>query len=165
MKYFYIFTACIFLQLLFVSVGWAHGTQGDVVQSEGYLITAEYDDGEPMNYAEIKIKAPGSNVPFQTGRTDLLGHFLVKPNIPGNWEVEVLDGMGHRLALAFTVDENLKGDTADNKDSPITADIKPLWKAVVGVSIIFGVFGILFGLRANHLNSVPHGGKGRIRPE
>jgi nickel transport protein len=142
---------CVLFQIFSITEGWSHGTQGDVIPSDGYLVTAEYDDGEPMNYAEIKIKSPDSDVPFQTGRTDLLGHFLFKPDRPGKWEIEVLDGMGHRLALEVLVDENNEENAISIKNDLENRDIKPFWKAVVGVSIIFGFFGLWYGWKAKQL--------------
>ncbi|MGD9158617.1 MAG: hypothetical protein PVG39_09440 [Desulfobacteraceae bacterium] len=146
------FTGCIVFIMLSAATVWPHGTHGGIVNSDGYLITAKYDDGEPMNYAEVNINSPGSDIPFQTGRTDLLGHFLFKPNSPGKWEIEVLDGMGHRLALELTVDDN-KVDSSDKKNDLEKGDIRPVWKAVVGISVIFGFSGIIYGWRAKQLSN------------
>ncbi len=130
---------------------WAHGTNGSIVKSEGYCVTAFYNDGEPMNYSEVKITGPGSDTPFQIGRTDLLGCFMFKPGNPGPWSVEVLDGMGHRLALDLTVDA--KAETSDNNGSNIVmySPAEQAGKAVTGLSVIFGLCGILYGLRARRL--------------
>ena len=151
MKYLILIMICVLIQIFSVGKSWSHGTQGDVVLSEGYLVSAEYADGEPMNYAEIKIKSPDSDIPFQTGRTDLLGHFLFKPDKPGKWEIEVQDGMGHRLALEVLAGENNEMNAGSKKSELENIDIKPVWKAVVGVSIIFGFFGLWYGWKAKQL--------------
>lgn len=75
---------CIAFYVMSTAIGWTHGTKGSVARSGGYLVTAEYSDGEPMNYAEVKITSPDSDIPFQNGRTDLLGCFLFKPIVLDN---------------------------------------------------------------------------------
>ncbi len=84
---------------------WSHGVKGHIILSESYLVTAQYDDGEPMSYSEMEIKSSDSQLPFQKGRTDRQGCVMFKPDGPGNWQVVVNDGRGHRLALDLTVDE------------------------------------------------------------
>ena len=131
---------------------WAHGTHGSVVKSDGYLVAAEYDGGEPMNYAEVKITSPNAEIPFQTGRTDMLGHFLFKPHNPGSWEIEVLDGMGHRLALELIVDTE---DETDNNETNINLSAgrnKTPGNVVIGLSLIFGLSGTIYGWRARRFN-------------
>jgi nickel transport protein len=149
MKSFTIITAWIAFQLLWPTAGWSHGVRGGVVRSDGYLVTAEYDDGEPMSYAAVEIKSPDSNIAFQTGRTDRNGLFMFRPDREGRWRIVVQDNMGHRLA----VHPEVAGDTADAKaadaESRVTSsDLTRAGKAVMGLSIIFGVFGLWYGWRA-----------------
>ena len=148
MRLYIILAGCIAFYVMSTAIGWTHGTKGSVARSGGYLVTAEYSDGEPMNYAEVKITSPDSDTPFQTGRTDLLGCFLFKPHSPGQWEIEVLDGMGHRLALKLIVDAENGSDTSSKNIETVTGSTKIFGKTVTGVSVIFGAFGILYGWRA-----------------
>ena len=147
MKSLYIITGCLVFQLLCVTSGWSHGVWGQVARSEGHLVTAEYDDGEPMSYAAVEIKGPGSDIAFQTGRTDRNGHFMFFPDSQGHWQIVVQDGMGHRLALSSEV----TGDAAGSKipEPPPQQAHAPgmtrAGKAIMGLSIIFGVFGLWYG--------------------
>jgi hypothetical protein len=102
-SYLIVLSSLAALTILSVSMGWCHGVEGYVEQIRSHCITAMYDDGEPMSYAAVEIKAPNSEIVFQTGRTDRNGCFVVKTDLPGDWEVVVSDGMGHRLALDFSV--------------------------------------------------------------
>ena len=60
-------------------------------KTEAWCITAQYDDGEFMSYAGVEVKAPGSDIAFQTGRTDRNGCFVFLPDAQGH-----LGGCGGR---------------------------------------------------------------------
>jgi len=142
----------VFVSMLTLCNGWCHGVEGSVERISAQCITAMYDDGEPMSYAAVEIKAPGLDIPFQKGRTDCNGYFLVKPDGPGGWQAVVSDGMGHRLELCFTV--------APEQEPPGQAREKDMQKAArpvsrpmgiaAGLSIIFGVSGVIYGGKARH---------------
>jgi len=140
---------CMVIVLLTAAKGWCHGVQGVVDHGKGYLVTAAYDDGEPMSYAVVEIKAPDSDIEFQTGRTDRNGRFMLNPDQPGQWQIVVKDGMGHRLALNLHV----AGDTVAQKDGNPRSELSSMGmarseKIISGLSIIFGLFGLLYGWQA-----------------
>lgn len=128
---------------------WAHGTRGYVEKSDGFRIVAEYDDGEPMSYGDVKIKSPDSKLPFQTGRTDRNGFFLFQPDEQGQWQIEVKDGMGHRLALGLEVGADGTAPQTDNTHSSMTSGgmTRPV-QVIAGLCIIFGLSGFLYGWKA-----------------
>jgi hypothetical protein len=80
---------------------WAHGMtlvleqRGDVV-----VATVRYAGGTPVVGADIVIRAPG-DAAYQSGRTDAAGLFAFVPAHPGEWQVLVDDGMGHRRTARF----------------------------------------------------------------
>ena len=151
MKSFFGLIGFLILAALSPATGWSHGVTGDIVRTDGYLVTAAYDDGEPMNYAAVNIKAPEGEFAFQSGRTDRNGHFMFSPDQPGQWQIEVKDGMGHRLALDVEVssDAAVPKDTSPQKPVP-SVGLSRTAKVVFGLSIIFGVFGVLYGWKARH---------------
>lgn len=149
------FTTCL---LLITKDGWSHGVRGRISSGKGILVEAEYDDGEPMSYASIEIFDSEEKLPFQTGRTDRNGRFLFYPDKMGDWRVAVSDGMGHRLALKTNIDKilNLKKTNEQqakgiNESSPSRYE-----KALMGISIIFGISGILFWWRGRRAY-IPYG--------
>ena len=118
----------------------AHGVRGKVAAG-GMAVCAQYDTGEPMSYAMVKISAPGAKLPFQSGRTDKNGRFCFFPDTPGEWKVVVDDEIGHRLEVKVPVDEtmNLKTDQDPGRSE---SNLTKYEKALMGISIIFGIFGI-----------------------
>ncbi len=134
---------------LAAATGWAHGVEGYVEPSDGYCVTALYDDGEPMSYAAVKITAPDDGRVFQTGRTDRNGCFVFRPDSHGRWQAVVTDGMGHRLALDVTIDNHATMPQTDpthprSASNPISRALK----IIAGLSIIFGLTGFGFGWKA-----------------
>jgi len=99
----------------------AHGVMSEI-GAGGIVVTAEYDTGEPMSYAKVKIMAPGAKLPFQSGRTDRNGRFCFFPDKQGEWKVIVDDEMGHRLEVRVPVDKknevDLKSASEKTSKSP-----------------------------------------------
>ncbi|WP_319408304.1 hypothetical protein [uncultured Desulfosarcina sp.] len=149
-----IFLAGWMVAMLNVSEGWCHGVEGTVEPIMGYCLTAMYDDGEPMSYAGVEIKAPNSDIAFQTGRTDRNGCFMVKTDSSGAWRAAVSDGMGHRLTLDFAVGADGDGQKSDQSTAPATSGgtSRPI-RVVAALSIIFGLCGFFYGWKARRKDS------------
>jgi nickel transport protein len=138
------------LAMLTVSMGWCHGVEGYVEPIEATCVIAMYDDGEPMSYAAVEIKAPNSDIAFQTGRTDRNGCFMVKTDTPGAWQAVVSDGMGHRLSLDFSVaaDEGRVQEVEKTVAPQVSNRMSRPLKVIAGLSIIIGLCGFFYGWKA-----------------
>ena len=134
-----------FLGVIFLlpPVIYAHGVSGKI-NAGGIVVAAIYDSGEPMSYAKVKISAPGAKITFQSGRTDKNGRFCFFPDTPGEWEVVVDDEMGHRLVLNVPVDETLMFQDKQQRGEDGESPQSRYEKAIMGISIIFGICGIFF---------------------
>jgi len=141
-----------FLAVVFMSPSllYAHGVQGSV-ENGGLVVTAEYDTGEAMSYAKVAISAPETKLTFQSGRTDRNGRFCFFPDIPGEWTVVIDDEMGHRLEVEVPVDEALALPAPQEDEDAGQGYLNRYEKAVMGVSIIFGISGILFWWKGQRL--------------
>ena len=124
----------------------AHGVMG-TVGSGGVVVTAQYDTGEAMSYARVKISAPGAGLTFQSGRTDRNGRFCFYPDGPGDWKVIVDDEMGHRLEVMVPVDETLTLQANQHRGVADESSLSRYERALMGISIIFGIFGTILGWR------------------
>ncbi len=120
----------------------AHGVEYDIIESKAISIRAGYDDGEPMNYAEVKIFSPfDATIEYQNGRTDKNGCFSFLPDKSGVWKIVIDDGMGHGVVTEIPVKDGIKIDSVHHG--------YPRWlKLVTGISIIFGLNGIYFYIRS-----------------
>ena len=129
------------------SVLYAHGVTSKI-DTGGMVVSAMYDTGEPMDYARVTISAPDTNLKFQSGRTDRNGRFCFFPDVSGDWKVVVDDEMGHRLEVNVTVDEAMAMQANPENTNSRLGFLTRCEKAVMGVSIIFGISGILFWRKA-----------------
>jgi nickel transport protein len=130
----------------------AHGVSGAVSQG-GIVITATYDSGDPMSYSKVTILAPDAKLQFQSGRTDRNGRFCFFPDGSGQWEVLITDGMGHRLAKPVVVDETLSV-SSNSAFGNGSSHLGKAEKALMGLSILFGMTGLLYGWRTRRLEKL-----------
>ena len=136
---------CVIVNLLILTQnGFSHGVIGKIVTQEGILVKAEYNDGEPMSYSSTEIFDSEEKLPFQSGRTDRNGRFLFYPDKAGDWKIIVNDGMGHCLTLKTHIDKSLALKTINNQQTGKKSNLSRYEKALMGISVIFGIFGILF---------------------
>jgi nickel transport protein len=127
----------------------AHGVDGSVERTEGYCVTAQYDDGEAMSYAAVKINAPDSDLVFQKGRTDRNGRFMFQPDAPGSWQAIVQDGMGHRSVFDVEVDKDAGAPVKVHSGDSVSGAVPGrLWNILSGLALIFGLCGFFYGWRA-----------------
>lgn len=122
---------------------YAHGVTSKI-DTGGIVVSAMYDTGESMDYARVTISAPDAKLKFQSGRTDRNGRFCFFPDVSGNWKVVVDDEMGHRLEVNVPVDEAMVLRATHENVNSGRGFLTRYVKAVIGVSIIFGISGILF---------------------
>lgn len=138
------FSLIFIITLFFIPYNlWAHGVVYEVKEDKTIIIKVAYDDGEPMNYAEIKIFSPDNkNIEHQNGRTDKNGCFAFLPDEIGEWKVVVNDGMGHGVVTEVKVEEAMKIEKTSYK-------AWPRWQGVItGISIICGLTGLIFYFKA-----------------
>ena len=138
-----IFSFLVTAALLSPALLCAHGVTGKT-GTGGIVVSAMYDTGEAMDYAKVTILAPDANLKFQSGRTDRNGRFCFFPDVSGDWKVVVDDEMGHRLEVHITVDEAMAFRANPENTNARPGFLTQCEKAVMGVSIIFGISGILF---------------------
>jgi len=121
------------------------------------LVTASYAGQEPLPYAPVNIFSPGpGGVEFQNGRTDARGRFAFIPDQTGEWRIVVDDELGHRQESSVLITETfLNPDTSSTAGTadPETAAAPLLWRWLTGISLILGVTGILFWLKARRLRA------------
>lgn len=91
----------------------------------------------PMRGAYFKVFSPESREEFQKGRVDARGRFCFFPDQNGKWVALVNDGQGHGVTIDVVLDEGLRLKTSGEKGMPFSI------RLAVGLSLIFGIFGVL----------------------
>jgi nickel transport protein len=127
--------SCFFL---FTSSAYPHSINYEV-QQKGISVRIFYSEKDPASYSEYELFGPGDTQPHQTGRTDKNGFISFFPERAGIWKIKVWGESSHGYH-GVTID--VKVDEALNLKSfskPLAATHT---KLIVGVSLIFGIFGI-----------------------
>ncbi len=149
MKRVYVYIILFFIGLLFLLAGrvnhvFAHGANYTIAQTKAMVIRVEYDDGEPMSYAQVKIFSPDDQkIEYQNGRTDKMGRFAFLPITGGEWKITVSDGMGHGVTAKISPENK-----SDNNVSVQSIGLKKWQKVIMALSIVWGFIGLAFFLQA-----------------
>lgn len=123
----------------------AHDVLHEITRSHAVVVKVGYDTGEAMRYAEVTIFSPrDKKIEFQNGRTDANGSFAFLPDMPGEWKIVVNDGTGHGLSTTFSVDKTMNAQISPG----MFARLK---KLLIGISVLFGISGILYYFRARRI--------------
>jgi nickel transport protein len=120
-----------------------HGVEHEIFAA-GTGIKARYSDETPMAYCDVAVFAPDdTDSEYQTGTTDRNGCFAFVPDTSGVWRVTVDDGMGHRLTAEIPVDslQVARTNARHGRDR--------VSYAIIGISVIFGLFGLFALLRSS----------------
>jgi len=121
------------------SLGLAHSIHYDV-QPKGMSVKIFYAVNDPASYSEYEVYGPGDHEPYQTGRTDRAGVLSFLPDRPGAWKIKVLGESSHGF---HGVTIEVKVDQAFQLESFSKPLVAQHTKVIVGVSVIFGLFGLV----------------------
>lgn len=144
------FTPFIVFGLLVIHIPlYAHSIHYDV-QQKGISTRIFYSEKDPASYSEYEIYGPGEKMPHQTGRTDKNGFVSFVPDRTGAWKIKILGESSHGfhgVTIEVKVDEafNLK-----TFSKPLAATHT---KLIIGVSLIFGLFGVYALLKSRKLQT------------
>jgi len=126
-------TKRLFLLLLTAALLTAHGVQQHLLQG-GYGIRISYDDGSPMDFADVLLFRPDNDqLEFQSAATDERGVFMFLPDTTGTWTVKVSDGLGHGAVIPVTVGKI-------QETTPANAERSRSQKLVSGTGYILFIF-------------------------
>lgn len=120
---------------LLTGVVYAHALSHSAQPGSAVIVELRYGDGSPFSYESAEVYRPGEAVPFLAGRTDANGRLAFVPDKAGDWRVRAFSEDGHGGDFKFAAIPG--GDT-----SPSSTGLGTLVSLAVGLSLIFGVFGI-----------------------
>jgi nickel transport protein len=122
-------------------------------------VKSYFSKTSPVSNAIVEIFAPGEQQPYQTGRTDKAGNFAFLPVASGEWLVTVDDQAGHRGRVVVDVSDDFfiqeeqavilpAGEMHHDQIHEHDHGFSVLYRIIFGLSLIFGITGIIYGIRA-----------------
>ena len=94
--------------ILASSLAWGHRMNHEVSTAEAQLLSVSYAFGQQPIFEPYQVFAPDTDVPFQSGRTDLQGRVSFLPDRPGRWRVVITTEDGHGMEVRIGVNEALE---------------------------------------------------------
>lgn len=109
------------------------------VQQKGISVKIFYAKDNPASYSEYELLGPGDKEPHQIGRTDKNGFLSFLPDRAGTWKVKAWGESTHGFhGVTIDIEVN-QAFQVESFSKPLVATYT---KLVVGISLIFGLFGI-----------------------
>ncbi len=116
----------------------AHELRYDVDRrTDALSVTLATDDGDVFSFEEYAIYRGNEAEPFQVGKTDARGRIAFLPDGAGRWRVKAFSQSGHG------VDFSLETDAAGTVVALERPLIDRYARLITGVSLLFGLFGLL----------------------
>ena len=109
------------------------------MQSKGIPEEIFYAADDPASYSEYELYGPGMRRLIGIGRTDKAGIVSFLPDRPGIWKIKVLGESSHGFHGVII---EVKVDRAFQLESFSKPLVAQYTKVIVGVSLIFGLFGL-----------------------
>jgi nickel transport protein len=115
----------------------AHDLQHTVEEGTAVTVKIFFADGSEFSFERYEIYRAGEEIAFQVGRTDALGRIVFLPDRAGTWRVKAFSEDGHGADFSLVTD--VRGGVGSADRSLLERHAR----LVVGVSIIFGIFGLV----------------------
>lgn len=115
----------------------AHDLQHRIDEGAAVSVRFFFADGRDFSFESYEVYRAGEEIPFQVGRTDAKGRVVFLPDRAGTWRVKAFSEDGHGADLSFST--GAKGDGEDASQPLLERHLR----LVVGVSVIFGLFGLV----------------------
>jgi hypothetical protein len=153
---------CLIILYSFSTEILAHGINFETTKQPPVVtVKAFFSRTAPVANAVVVINAPGDGQPYQSGRTDKSGNFAFIPNALGEWTVSVDDERGHIGKVVIPVSAVFfDGEPAETEEteieqvqepvieSEVDQDISVYYRIALGLALIFGLTGIIYGVKA-----------------
>jgi len=115
----------------------AHDLRHSVEEGAAVAVKLSFADGNEFSFESYEVYHAGEEIPFQVGRTDALGRIVFLPDRAGTWRIKAFSEDGHGADFSLTTGEQGAVESADR------SIFERHSRLVVGVSIIFGIFGLV----------------------
>jgi len=115
----------------------AHDLQHKIEEGAAVSIKLFFADGNEFSFETYEVYRAGDEAPFQVGRPDIQGRVVFIPDRAGTWRLKAFSEDGHGADLSFTTGGE---GGVEGANEPF---LERHLRVIVGVSVIFGVFGLV----------------------
>jgi nickel transport protein len=114
----------------------AHDLRHSIEEGAAVTVKLFSADGNEFSFESYEVYYAREEIPFQVGRTDARGRLVFLPDRAGTWRIKAFSEDGHGADLSITTGAQGAVESAD------PSLFERHSRLVVGVSIIFGLFGV-----------------------
>jgi nickel transport protein len=114
-----------------------HDLQHSIEEGSAVTVKLFFADGNEFSFESYEVYRAGEEIPFQVGRTDALGRLVFLPDRAGTWRIKAFSEDGHGAELSLTTGPQGAIESAER------SLFERHTRFVVGVSVIFGIFGLV----------------------
>jgi len=115
----------------------AHDLRHSIEEGVAVTVKLFFADGNEFSFESYEVYRAGEEIPFQVGRTDALGRIVFRPDQAGSWRIKAFSEDGHGADFSLTTGAQGGIESVDRSLFERNS------RLVVGVSIIFGIFGLV----------------------
>jgi nickel transport protein len=125
------------LVILLAEEASAHDLQHQIDEGAAVSVRLFFADGTDFSFEGYELYRAGEETPFQVGRTDVHGRVVFIPDRAGTWRIKAFSEDGHGADFSFTTTTEVGVGAVER------SFLERYLRIVVGVSVIFGVFGLV----------------------
>jgi nickel transport protein len=115
----------------------AHQVEHELESGDATVIALRYADGTPFAFESYEIHAAGESTPIQVGRSNAQGRIAFVAPQAGRFRLRAFSEDGHGVDFLF----DAHATATVHADAP--AVLPRGTKILVGLALLFGLFGIL----------------------
>jgi len=115
----------------------AHDLRHSIEEGTAVTVRLFSADGNEFSFESYEVYYAREEIPFQVGRTDARGRLVFLPDRAGTWRIKAFSEDGHGTDISLTTGAQGGVESADR------SLFERHSRLVVGVSIIFGIFGLV----------------------
>jgi nickel transport protein len=113
----------------------AHELHYELARDAAVVLRLHYANGQAFAYEAYELYRGEESTPYQVGRTDAVGRVAFVPGVTAEWRIKAYSEDGHGIDRHIDVTPagtGLRGGSL----------IERYPRAVIGVSVILGLFGL-----------------------
>ncbi|MCK9491637.1 MAG: LPXTG cell wall anchor domain-containing protein [Sulfurimonas sp.] len=135
----------IYLLVIFTTLLFSHNLNHTISKEQSVVVSFSFSQKDDFSFQNYEVYAPNSEIPFAVGRSDALSRVSFLPNIDGKWKVKAFSEDGHGKIVDIEVGKDMQAQVDTNSNNT-------LLKALIGLMILLGIFGLIYIKKKDNKN-------------